>query len=189
MNLDQEIAHLRELMPASGRMSLKIVPTSQGSQVISTPTPKPWERKMRPIYLNMSLWEKLSRGQRDLVFLRLVAWSTTIPWLKPNWYQTLALVGVVGTVAQFTQGDAVGVVIAGGLSAIAVRQLWRNYRGTEREVEADEVALKVATRRGYNPPEAARNLLEGIQAVAELEGRSKLSFSELLRIQNLKTLA
>jgi hypothetical protein len=59
----------------------------------------------------------------------------------------------------------------------------------QRELDADEAAIKVATRRGYNATEAAKNLLEGIEEAAQLEGRSSLNFTELIRCQNLKAMA
>ncbi|HEY9655303.1 MAG TPA: hypothetical protein V6C50_07410, partial [Crinalium sp.] len=59
---------------------------------------------------------------------------------------------------------------------------------TQTELDADEAALRVAQRRGYEEPEAARHLLSAIEAVAEIEGRS-LNFIELLRSQNLRSIA
>ncbi len=77
----------------------------------------------------------------------------------------------------------------GSLSAIAATQVWRSTRSSQTELDADEAAIKVATRRGYTETEAAQYLLAGIEAVAELEGRSGLDFTELIRSQNLKAIA
>jgi predicted Zn-dependent protease len=96
---------------------------------------------------------------------------------------------MLGAVIEGVQGDAVGVLAAGALSAIAGTQIWRNNRSTQMELDADDNALKVAQRRGYEEPEAARYLLGAIEAVAELEGRPSLTFVELLRCQNLKAIA
>jgi hypothetical protein len=146
----------------------------------------PWKGKTKSIYINFDLWQNLSRPQRDLILLRAVSWLVGIKWLEINWYQGLTLVSLGGITAEFLQGDALGVIIAGGLSAIALNQIWRKNRSQEKEIEADETAVKIATRRGYDEAEATRALLDGIQLIAEIEGRSGLNFLELLRIQNLK---
>jgi len=83
----------------------------------------------------------------------------------------------------------VGIVVAGGLSAIALREIWRSMGNTKTELEADEAAIQIALRRGYNEAEAAKYLFEGIKKVAQVEGRSSLSFKELIRSQNLKAMA
>ncbi len=189
MNFDAEMRHLLDIMPASGRMLTKIRNKPQQSQVIDTPFPLPWNRENRPIYINFDLWRELSRSQRDLLLLRSVAWVTGARWFKVDIYQGIAVAGLVGTVSEFSQGDAIGVIIAGSLSAIAFSQIWRKARSTKREIEADEAAIKVALRRGYQEAEAAQALLETIEAVAKIEGRSGLNFTELLRAQNLKVLA
>ena len=82
-----------------------------------------------------------------------------------------------------------GIVVATGLSAIAGTQIWRSTRSAQTELDADENAIKVATRRGYTEAEAAQHLLAALDAVAEVEGRSGLNFTELIRSQNLKAIA
>lgn len=189
MNPDVEIQRLKELMPASGRMYCQIVSKPQQTKVIEMEFPLPWKRKTRPIYLNFDLWQQLKRQERDLLLLRSVVWLTGVQWFKPDIYQGLAAIGLVGTIAEFSQGDLTGVIVAGGLSAIALRHLWRGYRGTKREIEVDEEAIQVATRRGYREAEAAQHLLMGIEGTAKLEGRSSLTFNELIRTQNLRGIA
>lgn len=89
---------------------------------------------------------------------------------------------------ELIQGDAVGIVAATGLSAIAANQIWRSNRSIQRELDADDAAMKVALRRGYTEIEAAQNLLEAIASIAEIEGRP-LNFAELIRCQNLRAIA
>lgn len=189
MNLDQELNHLLDLMPASGRMYCKIVSKPQQSQVVNAPFPLPWNLESRPIYINFDLWRKLPRPQRDLIFLQSVSSVVNIKWFKADVYQGITLVGLVGVGMQVVQGDAVGVVVAGSLTALAANQVWRKNRSLERALEADEKAIKIAARRGYTEVEAANHLLAAIAAVAELENRPSLNFNELLRSQNLKSLA
>lgn len=184
-----EIRRLLDIMPASGRMFAKIASKPQQSKVIDTPLPLPWNREARSIYINFDLWRHLSRPQRDLVLLRAVSWLTGFKWFKPDWEKGAALAGILWGAIELTQGDAMGVIVVGALSAIPLRQIWRNARSSQKEIEADEAAIKVALRRGYSEAEAAKHLLDGVETIAKLEGRSSLSFIELIRCQNLRSIA
>ena len=113
---------------------------------------------------------------------------TGVRWFKPNIDQGITLAGLLGLTVQIIQGDAVGIVIAGGLTALAANRVWRKNRTLAREINADEEAIKVAIRRGYTQTEAARQLLNAIATVAKLEGRPSLNFTELIRSQNLRAL-
>lgn len=188
MNLEPEIRRLIELMPASGRMLTKIVSKPQQNTLIESPFPKPWSQQ-RPIYINFDLWRRLPRPQRDLLLLRTVCWLIGVKWFKPELYQGFILAGLLGGILELAQGDAVGVVVATGLSAIAGTQIWRSTRSSQAELDADENAIKVAIRRGYTETEAAQHLLAAIEAVAQIEGRSGLNFTELIRAQNLRAIA
>ncbi len=188
MNPDFEIRRLLDIMPASGRMLTKLVSKPDQSQVIESPFPLPWSQE-RLIFLNFDLWRRLSQPQRDLLILRTVSWLTSIKWFKPDLYQGVVLAGVLGGIVELVQGDAVGVVVASGLSAIALAQIWRNSRSSQLELAADEAAIRVAQRRGYTEVEAAESLLSGIKAVAQVEGRPNLNFTELIRCQNLRAIA
>lgn len=183
---NHEIRRLLDLMSASARMQTKIMSKPQQSLVIDTPFPYPWQTTPKPIYINFELWQRLSPSQRDLILLRAASWLTGIKWFEFNWYQGLTILSLAGMTMEFLQSDAMGVIIAGGLTTVALNQIWRKNRSQEKEIEADETTLKIAIRRGYNEVEAAQNLLNGIQEVANLEGRVNLTFVELLRLQNLK---
>lgn len=189
MNIEQEIIRLLDIMPASGRMLTKIVSKPQQLQVIEIQFPLPWKQGSRPIYINFELWRRLSRQQRDLLLLRAVTGLTGIKWFKPDIYQGIALAGIIGLTVELVQTDPVGIVVAGGLSAIALRQVWQKNKSVQKELDADETAIKIATRRGYSETEAASHLLSGMETVAKLEGRSSLNFTELIRSQNLKAIA
>ncbi|MGB3204977.1 MAG: DUF3318 domain-containing protein [Crinalium sp.] len=188
MNPEPEIRRLLDVMPASGRMLTKIVSRPQQSQVIDTPFPLPWSQE-RPIFINFDLWRRLSKPQRDLVILSKISWLTKIKWFKPDLYQGIVVAGILGGVVEFVQADAVGVIVATGLGAIAGTQIWRNSRSTQNLLEADAAALTVGQRRGYTETEAAQHLLSGIEAIAKIEGRSSLDFTELIRTQNLRAIA
>jgi Protein of unknown function (DUF3318) len=188
MNPDPEIRRLIELMPASGRMLTKIISKPQQNVVIESQLPLPWSQA-RPICINFDLWRRLPRQQRDLLLLRTVSWLVAIKWFKPDLYQGVVLAGFLGSIIQLAQGDAVGVVVATGLSAVAGTQIFRSTRSSEAELDADSTAIKIAVRRGYTETEAAQHLLAAIETVAQIEGRSGLNFKELIRSQNLKAIA
>ncbi len=189
MNLESEIRRLLDVMPASGRMLTKIVSKSQQSRVIDVPFPMPWNWDSRPIYINFDLWRRLSRPQQDLLILRAVSSLQGIKWFKPDLYQGVALVGLLGLTVELLQGDAIGTIATGGLSAIAASQIWRSNRSVQRQLDADEAAIKVALRRGYTEAEAAAHLLSAIETAAQLEGRPSLNFTESIRSQNLRAIA
>lgn len=189
INIDNEIRRLRDIMPASGRMLHKIISKPQQPMVMDIPFPLPWKGNKRPIYINFDLWFRLSKAQRDLLLLRGVSYSLEVKWFKPDIYQGITLAAFVGLISELVQQDIVGIIIAGGLTAIAARQIWRSNYSVQKELDADEAAIKVALRRGYTEVEAAENLLSAIEAVAAIERRSSLDFSELIRSQNLKAIA
>jgi hypothetical protein len=188
METDLEIRQLLDVLPASARMLTKITSKPEQSVVIDHPFPLPWMRE-RLIWINFDYWSRLSRPQRDLLILRSTSWLTGVKWFRPQIYQAVVAIGALGAVVQSVQGDALGTIVAGGLSAVAGTQIWRSNRSTERELEADDVALRVAQRRGYSEAEAARHLLTAIETVADLEARPTLNFIELLRCQNLRSIA
>lgn len=183
-----EIRRLLDLMPASGRMTTKIVNKRDQNKVIDTSFPLPWQPQRR-ISINFDLWSRLEEPQRDLLLLRTVSWLSSIKWFKPDIYQGVALAGILGASVEMIQADIVGTVVAGGLSAIALTRIWRNYRSSQFELNADTAAISVASRRGYTQTEAAEHLYYAIEAVAKIERRSDLDFIELIRCQNLRAIA
>jgi hypothetical protein len=187
-NSEPEILRLLDLLPASARMTVKIVGRSDRPQVLAADFPLPWQRD-RPIYINFELWRRIPRPQRDLLMLRQSCWLMGVRWFEPSWYQGALLLGAASAAWQISQGDALGAVASGGLTGLAGWQIWRNNQRNERELEVDRDAIGVAARRGYSESEAARLLLEGIETVAQLERRPGLDFLELLRCQRLRAIA
>ncbi len=188
MEQNSEIRRLLDLMPASGRMMTKIVSKPEQRQIINSPLPLPWQQQ-RQVYINFDLWRRLSKPQRDLLLLSNISWLTAIKWFKPDIAQGVVLAGLLGTAVELVQSDPVGVVIGAGLSAFASVQIWRNSRSSKVELEADEMAIKVAQRRGYSESEAAAYLLSAIETAAQIEKRSGLNFVELIRCQNLRAIS
>ncbi|MFG3816691.1 DUF3318 domain-containing protein [Limnothrix redekei] len=98
-NPEPEILRLLDLLPASARMTIKIVGRSEQPQVLSSALPLPWQRE-RPIYVNFELWRRIPRPQRDLLMLRQSCWVMGVRWVEPNWYQGAALVGLASAAWQ-----------------------------------------------------------------------------------------
>jgi|GEM_PF-506216 hypothetical protein len=188
MNPEVEIYRLFDLMPASGRMGIKVFSKPEQEQVIYAPQPLPWSRE-KLIYINFDLWRYLSVPQQDLLFLSVVCRLLQIKWLQPNWYQVMAAAGLIGGWVEFNQGDAIGMIVGSGLALVGFRKLWEKNDSNQVSVEADQKALQVAARRNYTETEAAEALYQGIVQVAEIEKKRGLNFTELLRCQNLKSIA
>ncbi|WP_353930490.1 DUF3318 domain-containing protein [Okeanomitos corallinicola TIOX110] len=188
MEANLEIRRLLDVMPASGRMMTKIVSKPEQKKVIDAAFPLPWSQE-RPIYINFDLWRRLTKPQRDLLLLYQVSWLIGIKWIKPDIYQGVVLVGLLGGVIEAAQADILGVVIAGGLSAVAGTRIWKMNQSQEAEITADKTAIRIAQRRNYSEVEAAEHLLTAIETVAKIEGRSGLDFNELIRCQNLRAIS
>jgi Protein of unknown function (DUF3318) len=185
---DSEMRRLYDIMPASGRMWAKIVSKPEQSKIIIVNFPVPWQQ-YRPIFINFDLWRRLKIQERDLLILRYISWLINIKWFRPDLYQVMAVIGTGAGVFQGLQSDLVGVVLGLGLTGFAMRQIWQKNHSNEYELLADESALKVAERRGYNQQEAAKYLLSAMEAMALIEGRRELTFMELIRCQNLRAIA
>ncbi len=188
MNLDSELHRLVDLMPASGRMYCKIISKPEQPSVISAELPLPWQQN-HPIAINFDLWKQLTQPQRDLLLLQTVSWLLSIQWFKLDIYQGLTAAGLAGTLVELIQADATGIIVASGLTLVAASQIWRKSRGAQNQLAADEKAVEIAQRRGYSETEAAHHLLTAIEAVARIENRSTLDFTELIRCQNLRSIA
>ena len=134
MNVAKEIQHLRDLMPASGRMSVKLIAKGDRERAIEAPFPYPWQRS-RKVYLNLQYWSQLSRSERDLLLLRTVSWVTGVQWFTLDLYRGAAVAGTLATVAETLQGDPLGILAAGGLTAFAARQVWQNNKNSSRSEE------------------------------------------------------
>ncbi|MGD1932371.1 MAG: DUF3318 domain-containing protein [Leptolyngbyaceae cyanobacterium] len=186
VNTNAEITRLKDLMPASGRMKTRIAIEDRQSTVVETPFPRPWQRS-HVITINWGLWQELTVSQRDLLFLHQVCWLMSVKLVKPELYQGVAALGLLGTIFELFQTDAVGIVAAGGLTAIAASQVWRSNTGNQAKLDADDTAIRVAQRRGYSERDAVRHLLEAIETVPLIEGRGGMSYPELLRAQQLKS--
>ena len=188
MNINEEIARLRDLLPASWRMSTSIKSKPEQPELIASSQILPWAKGTQ-IEINFRLWRQLIEAERDLLVLREISWRQQTKWLQVGIYQGVGAMAIVGGVVETVQGDVTGIAIAILLGTIGINQILRGNKSSQIQVLADNEAIAVAQKRGYREDEAARALLEAIPAAAKLSGRDKPEFTELIRCQNLKAIA
>ncbi len=188
MNINEEIARLRDLLPASWRMATSIKSKPEQPEPVSSLQILPWQKGTQ-VNINFRLWRQLPEAQRDMLLLHEVSWRQQTKWLQTGAYQGIAIASVVGGVVEAVQGDVTGMAIAILLGTIGINQILRKNKSSQIQIESDGEALEVAQKRGYSETEAARALLEAIPAVAKLIGRDKPEFTELIRCQNLRAIA
>ncbi len=189
MQLDTEINHLLDLMPASGRMYTKIISRTSQPKVIDYSFVRPWEKSARPVYINFELWQELSRSERDLLLLGVVSKLLKNRQFKPSLKMVIIAGGLLALVIEATQGNAFGMIASGALVTFVARRVWRRYPSSDpaQEIETDEETVATAIRRGYTGSLALRGLVGAIEKTAQLEERS-LNFIEQSRIRHLTKL-
>jgi hypothetical protein len=188
MNINEEIARLRDLLPASWRMTTAIKSTPEQTTPISSLPILPWVKDTQ-IGINFRLWRQLPEAQRDLLLLHEISWRQQTKWLQTGVYQGVSALSFVGVIVEALQGDVTGIAIALLLGTIGINQILRKNKSSQIQVEADNEAIAVAQKRSYGEAEAARALLDAIPAAARLAGRNTPEFTELIRCQNLKAIA
>jgi len=189
MQLDTEINHLLDLMPASGRMYTKIVSKTSQSKIIDYSFVRPWQKSACPVYINFELWQGLSRLERDLLLLWAVSKLLKKRQFKPSLKMVIIASGLLALVIETSQGNAFGVIASGALVTFVARGVWRKYSSGDpaQEIETDEETVATAIRRGYTSSQALRGLLGAIEKTAQLEERS-LNFTEQSRVRHLTKL-
>lgn len=188
MNINEEISRLRDLLPASWRMTTSIKSKPEQSEAISSSQILPWKNGVQ-IGINFRLWRQLAEAERDLLVLHNVSWRLQTKWLQTGAYQGVAAMSLVGGIVEAIQGDVTGIAIAILLGTIGINQIVRGNKSSQVQVQADNEAIEIAQKRGYGEAEAARALLEAIPTAARLMGRNTPEFTELIRCQNLKAIA
>ncbi len=179
----QEIMRLRDLLPASLRALVTILP-GQGKLIASKPR-SPWQPQTQ-IEIDFSRWLGQPQGQRDLLFLREVGWDQSRSFLQPGLYQWVTLAAGVGAITEAVLGDPLGVLLAAGLGAVTVRQIWQDKTGEAAHFAADDFALARAEFRGYTRSEAAAHLWQGLERQPDLD---RTDVTTLVRLQRLQALA
>ncbi len=188
MNINEEIARLRDLLPASWRMTTSIKSKPEQSKPITSLPILPWQKGTQ-INIDFRLWRQLPEAQRDMLLLYEVSWRQQTKWLQTGSYQGVAAIAIVGGIIETVQGDVTGIAIALLLGTVGINQILRTNKSSQVQVQADNEAIEIAQKRNYSQVEAARALLEAIPGIARLMGRNTPEFIELIRCQNLKAIA
>ncbi len=177
-----EILRLRDLLPASLRPLITIQAASAQEHLISLRRTGLWQSQGL-ILLQFRPWLSLPQTQRDLLFLREVGWFDCRNWLQPGLYQGLALMGGISFLGELLAQNPVSVVLAGGVTGLALRQIWQDQQGEAAHFNADDFALKRAQFRGYERREAARHLLAGMESAQRIDRTDALTVMRLQRLQ------
>ena len=188
MNINEEIARLRDLLPASWRMTTSIKSKAELFKPIASLPILPWQKGTQ-VNVDFRLWRQLPEAQRDMLLLYEVSWRQQTKWLQTGVYQGVAAIALIGGIIETVQGDVTGIAIALLLGTIGINQILRTHKSSQVQVQADNEAIEIAQKRNYSQVEAARALLEAIPAIARLMGRSTPEFTELIRCQNLRAIA
>ena len=188
MNINEEIARLRDLLPASWRMTTSIKSKAELSKPIASLPILPWQKGTQ-VNVDFRLWRQLPEAQRDMLLLYEVSWRQQTKWLQTGVYQGVAAIALIGGIIETVQGDVTGIAISLLLGTIGINQILRTHKSSQVQVQADNEAIEIAQKRNYSQVEAARALLEAIPAIARLMGRSTPEFTELIRCQNLRAIA
>ena len=188
MNINEEIARLRDLLPASWRMTTSIKSIPEQPEAISSLPILPWVKDTQ-IGINFRLWRQLPEAQRDLLLLHEISWRQQTKWLQAGVYQGVSALSLVGIIVEAVEGDVTGIAIALLLGTIGINQILRKNKSSQIQVAADQEAIAIAQKRNYGEAEAAKVLLDAIPAAARLAGRNTPEFTELIRCQNLKAIA
>ncbi|MEI6379989.1 MAG: DUF3318 domain-containing protein [Cyanobacteriota bacterium ELA615] len=141
------------------------------------------------IQIDLAKWENLSIDQRNLLFWHEVAriQNDTIP--KEGWEMAALAIGLGGAVGELWVQDGLLLLLALALCSVSGYRLWQKNNGdrTLREtLEADEKAIKLATRFGYTLPNAYKSLGSAFKTLIELtpNRRQRKRYEE--RLQALK---
>lgn len=81
MNINEEIARLRDLLPASWRMTTSIKSKPEQPETISSLQILPWVKGAQ-IGINFRLWRQLPEAERDLLLLHEVSWRQKLDGCK-----------------------------------------------------------------------------------------------------------
>jgi len=141
------------------------------------------------IQIDLAQWEVLALDQRNLMFWHEVArvQADTIP--REGWEMAALAIGLGGAVGELWVQDGLLLLLALGLCGISGYRLWQknNYDKTLKEaIEADEKAIKLATRFGYTLPNAYKSLGSALKTLIEQTPNKRRRKTYEARLQALR---
>ncbi|OKH18071.1 DUF3318 domain-containing protein [[Limnothrix rosea] IAM M-220] len=122
------------------------------------------------IQIDLPKWENLAIDQRNLIFWHEVAkiQNDTIP--REGWEMAALAIGLGGAVGELWVQDGLLLVLALALCGFSGYRLWQKNSGEKRmtvAIEADEQAIRLATRFGYTLPNAYKSLGSALKTLIE----------------------
>ncbi|MFN4280478.1 DUF3318 domain-containing protein [Thermosynechococcus sp.] len=141
------------------------------------------------IQIDLARWDQLAKDQRNLLFWHEVAriQNDTIP--RDGWEMAALAIGLGGAVGELWVQDGLLLMLALGLCAFSG---WRLYRRNNSEkvlkeaIAADERAIALATRFGYELPNAYKSLGSALKLLIEQAPNRRQRKRYELRLQALK---
>jgi hypothetical protein len=148
----------------------------------------PWQKRLK-IFIKPYEWQQFTPNQRASVFLHKVGYYSPALTRTLDFYIALTSLGGVSLVVEGFQRDPVGIAVSGGLSGLALWQLFKDRASDRRLLAADAYAVDRLVLRGLPRIQAVEALGQALHIEARLEGRSGNDLLDVLRYQNLKRLA
>ena len=182
-----ELRRLKTLLPPELQSWVMV----EGSTEINPPLIRCEEigRDEVEIQIDLAKWENLSIDQRNLLFWHEVAriQNDTIP--REGWEMAALAIGLGGAVGELWVQDGLLLLLALSLCGISGYRLWQKNNGErtlKEAIEADEKAITLATRFGYDLPNAYKSLGSTLKTLIEQtpNRRKRKKYEE--RLQALK---
>ena len=104
------------------------------------------------IQIDLAKWENLAIDQRNLLFWHEVARVQNDTIAREGWEMAALAIGLGGAVGELWVQDGLLLLLALALCGISGYRLWQKNNGTktlQEAIDADEKAIKIATRFGY----------------------------------------
>ncbi|HIK34078.1 MULTISPECIES: DUF3318 domain-containing protein [unclassified Thermosynechococcus] len=141
------------------------------------------------IQIDLARWDQLAKDQRNLLFWHEVAriQNDTIP--RDGWEMAALAIGLGGAVGELWVQDGLLLLLALGLCGFSG---WRLYQRNNSEkvlkeaIAADERAIALATRFGYELPNAYKSLGSALKLLIEQAPNRRQRKRYELRLQALK---
>ncbi len=163
-----ELRRLKSLLPPELQSWVMV----EGSTEVNPPLIRSEElgRDEIEIQVDLPKWENLAIDQRNMLFWHEVArvQNDTIP--REGWEMAALAIGLGGAVGDLWVQDGLLLLLALGLCSISGYRLWQKNNGDKRikeAIEADEKAIKLATRFGYTLPNAYKSLGSAFKSLIE----------------------
>ena len=113
------------------------------------------------IQIDLAKWENLAIDQRNLLFWHEVARVQNDTITREGWEMAALAIGLGGAVGELWVQDGLLLLLALALCGISGYRLWQKNNGTktlQESIDADEKAIKIATRFGYTLKNAYQSL-------------------------------